>query len=145
MLPDSPEYRLNKLLADNSSGLSTDGIIQTAERLANGETIFCTTPLTPIVKLMVKLDNEVHTKDVIEVSLLVLNRDHMRHSQPFQLYPAHTLIQMAHFFGRSRVDKARFNMEDIVNTFGLGEDASWHLWGYNIETGDSVHGVRLRE
>jgi hypothetical protein len=146
MLPDSPEYKLNKLITDNNSGLSTEGIIHLGSQLCDGEAIFCTTPITPIVGLMVKLDNEVDKKDIIiNVSLKVLNRDQMRRSLPFQLYPAHTLIQMARFNGRSPVDPARFNMGDIVNTFGLDDSTIWHLWGYNIETGDSVRCFRLRE
>ena len=146
MLPDSPaELRLNQLIAENSRGLTTEGIIQAASQLSDGETIFCTTPLTPIVKLMVNLDNEVRTKDIIDVSLLVLNRDQMRYSLPFRLQPAHTLIQMARFNGRSRTDPGKLSMEDVVSTFGLDDSTIWHLWGYNITTGDSTHGLRLRE
>lgn len=145
--PDSPEYKLNKLLADNSSGLSTEGIIQTAERLLTGETIFCTTPITPIVKLRVDLDNEVRTKDIITVSLMVLNCDHMRHSLPFRLQPAHTLIQMARFNGRSSTDPGQLSMQDIVNTFALDNSSTptiWHIWGYRVTTGDSSRGYHLR-
>ena len=146
MLPDSPaELRLRKMLADNSSGLSTEDIIQAASQLSGGEIIFCTTPLTPIVKLMVNLDNEVRTKDIIDVSLKVLNNDLMHNSLPFRLQPAHTLIQMARINGRSRHDPGKLSMEDVVSIFGLDNSAIWQLWGYNITTGDSTHGFRLRE
>jgi hypothetical protein len=139
------ELRLHKLLTHNSSGLSTDGIIQTASQLSNGETISCTTPLTPIVKLMVDLDNEVRTRDIVTVTLMVLNRDQMRHGLPFRLQPAHTLIQMACFNGRSRTDPGMLSMEDVVSTFGLDDSTIWHLWGYRITTGDSTHVFRLPE
>jgi hypothetical protein len=145
MLPGSPEFRWNKLVADSSSGLSTEGIIQAASLLSDGETIFCTTPLTPIVKLMVNLDNEVRTKDIIEVLLTVLNRDRMRYSLLYQLYPAHTRIQMARFNGRSPVDPARFNMEDVVNTFCLDDSTIWHLWGYNFTTDGRTQAFRQHE
>jgi hypothetical protein len=146
MLPDSPaESRLHKMLVDNSSGLSTEGIIQAASQLSGGETVFCTTPLTRIVKLMVNLDDEVRTKDIIDVTLKVLNNDRMHNSLPFRLQPAHTLIQMARFNGRSRADPGKLTMEDVVSTFGLDDSTIWYLWGYNISTGDSTHGFRLRE
>jgi hypothetical protein len=146
MLPDSPaELRLHKMLVDNSSGLTTEGIIQAASQLSDGETILCTTPLTPIVKLMVNLDNQVRTKDIIDVTLKVLNNDLMHNSLPFRLQPAHTLIQMARLNGRSRTDPGKLSMEDVVSIFGLDASSIWHLWGYNIKTGDSTHCFRLRE
>ena len=133
------------MLVDNSSGLSTEGIIQAASQLSGGETIFCTTPLTPIVKLMVNLDNEVRTKDIIDVTLKVLNNDRMHNSLPFRLQPAHTLIQMARFNGRSRTDPGKLSVEDVVSIFGLDDSTKWHLWCYNFTTGGSTHAFRLRE
>ncbi len=143
LLPDSPEFRLHKLITDNSRGLSTEGIIQVGSQLCDGESIFCTTSITSIVKLMVRLDNEVNTKDIIDVTLKVLNHDQMRHSLLFHL--ALTSIQRAHFVGRSLVDPARLSMEDVVNTFRLDDSTIWHLWGYNITTGEGTHAFRLRE
>jgi hypothetical protein len=143
LLPDSSEFRWNKLITDNSSGLSTEGIIQVASQLSDGETIFCTTLITPIVKLMVNLDNEVNTKDIINVSLKVLNHDQMRHSLLFHL--AISSIQRAHFFGRSLVDPGRLSMEDVVNTFGLDDSTRWHLWGYNFTIDGHTRGFRQRE
>ncbi len=143
LLPDSPEFRLHKLITDNSSGLTTEGIIQLGSQLCDGETIFCTTSITPIVKLMVSLDNEILTKDIMDVTLKVLNHDQMRNSLLFHL--ASTSIQRAHFVGRTLIDPARLSMEDVVNIFGLDDSTIWHLWGYNIATGDSVHAFRLRE
>ena len=138
-----PKTKLPELFSDESRDFSTEEIIQVASQLCDGESIFCTTSITPIVKLMVHLDNEVNTKDRIDVTLTVLNHDQMRRSLLFHL--ALTSIQRARFVGRSLVDPARLSMEDVVNIFRLDDSTKWHLWGYNITTGDSVRGVRLRE
>ena len=141
--PEMPKSKLPELFSDESRDFSTEEIIQVASQLCDGESIFYTTPITPIIKLMVNLDNGVNTKDIINVSLRVLNRDQMRHNLDFPLH--YGTIQRAHFIGRSLVDPARLSMKDVVNTFRLDDSTKWHLWGYNITTGDSVRGVRLRE
>ena len=140
--PEMPSARLSELIGDRSD-FTTEEIVQIASQLNDGESVFCTTSITPIVQLMVHLDNEVNTKDIIDITLKVLNHDQMRHSLLFHL--ALTSIQRAHFVGRSLVDPARLNMEDVVNTFKLDDSTKWYLWGYNIKIGDSIHGVRLRE
>ncbi len=141
--PGTAEVRLRKLITDNSDGLTTEGLIQLGSQLYDGETLFCTTPITPIIKLMVKLDNEILTKDIMDVTLKVLNHDQMRNSLLFHL--ANTSIQRVHFVGRTLVDPGKLNMEDVVHTFGLDDSTIWHLWGYNIAMSGSVRGFRLRE
>ena len=84
--PEMPKTKLHELFSDESRDFSTEEIIQVASQLCDGESIFYTTLITPIVKLIMKLDNGVNTKDIINVSLRVLNRDQMRHSLDFPLH-----------------------------------------------------------
>ncbi len=141
--PERPKVNLPELLSDDGRNFSTEEIVQIASQLNDGESIFFTTSITPIVKLMVNLDNGVNTKDIINVSLRVLNRDQMRHSLDFPLHYA--TIQRARFVGRSLVDPARLSMEDVVNIFRLDDSTVWNLWGYNIPIDGGVSALRLRE
>jgi hypothetical protein len=49
---------------------SLQELLQMASQLSNDETIFCSTPITPIIRLMVELNNKLEQTDVVQISLM---------------------------------------------------------------------------
>ncbi len=118
---------LDELTPEQRENLTTEDIIQLASTLACNERLMCSTPLTPMINLVVYLNDMSCAIQHSYAGLEVVNRDYMRDRLRFQLHP--TNIQRARIRGRQITDPGIIKMEDVVNIFRLDATTRWQILG----------------
>ncbi len=129
-----PNPEIIEVIRTSRRDFSLQELLQIASHLPNDETIFCSTPITPILRLMVELNNNYEQTDVVQISIYVFNRAHMRFDLPFPL--DNRLIQRARIKGRHPVDPRALSLQDIRDIFEISENAIWHIDKYRYATSD---------
>ena len=123
--------RLDELTPEQRENLSTEEIIQIASTLSDDERISCSVDISPVIQLMVYLDNKAEDHGM-HTMLQVYSPGHMKSSLIFPLNLSS--LQMAQIAGR---DLSHYGLspEDIINIFGLGPGVRWHVSGGVIKEG----------
>ncbi len=118
--------RLDELTPEKRENLSTEEIIQIASTLSDDERINCSVDISPVIKLIVYLDNKAEDHGWMNTMLQVYNPGHMKSRLIFPL--DRPSLQTAQIAGR---DLSHYGLspEDIINIFGLGPDVRWHVYG----------------
>jgi hypothetical protein len=126
--------RLDELTPEKRENLSTEEITQIASTLADDERIYCSVDISPVIKLMVYLDNKAEDHGM-NTMLQVYSPGHMKSSLIFPL--DRSSLQMAQISGRD-LSHSGLSPEDIINIFGLGPDVRWHVPGAVVKEGAAL-------
>lgn len=129
-----PNSKITELLKTSQRDFSLQELLQVASQLFDGEALYCSTPMTPIIRLVVSLDNKLERTDVVQVSLNVFNHAHMRFDLPFPLN--NHCIQRAWIKGRRPVHPRALSIQDIIDIFEISDNAIWNLDKYRYPTAD---------
>lgn len=124
--------RLDELTPEQRQNLSTEEIIQIASALSDDERISCSVDISPVMQLMVYLDNKAEDHGSMNTMLQVYNPGYMKSRLIFPLNQSS--LQMAQVAGR---DPSHYGLspEVIINIFGLGPDVRWHASGDVVKEG----------
>ena len=126
--------RLDELTPEKRENLSTEEITQIASGLADDERIYCSVDISPVMTLMVYLDNKAEDHGM-NTMLEVYSPGHMKSRLIFPLN--RSSLQMAQIAGRD-LSHYELSPEDIINIFGLGPDVRWHVHGDVVKEGATI-------
>lgn len=118
--------RLDELTPEQRENLSTEEIVQIASKLTNGDLLWCSMPVTPVIKLVVYLNSNAEEHGWIATALEVQSRPHMRRSLYFRTHHVH--IQRVRIEGRDD-GNACLSVNDIMNIFELDGSVKWEILG----------------
>ena len=115
-------------LAGDRRNFSTEEIVQLAAQLADGESIECGVKITPLLLLLVHLDNK--SEAGVAVSLRVMNAGYMRRDLAFLVNERglHSIQRAGIGHRPFTVDSYTVKLEDLVHIFDLGPEVVWHLY-----------------
>lgn len=124
---------------DDRRDFSTEEIVHLAVQLADGESIECGVKITPILLLVVHLDNK--SEAGVSASLRVMNAEHMRRDLAFDVNRRglHSIQRAGIGHRPVTVDSYTLKLEDLVHIFDLGSNVVWHLYGHGTSQGGSMH------
>ena len=105
---------------ENRSDLSTEEIIQIASQMPDGDILFCITPITSKISLVLHLSNK--PAEGVVVRLHITGTSDAPHLE-FHLRNVHVKPP------RRRSSGNRICMDDIITIFDLDDSTKWRLCG----------------